>query len=1616
MDHKNLAYIQQAKRLKPANKADPVSCRLWSEPQKLGLYMNGDFVIGGLFSIHYNLRSEQNTYSRPPLQPQCSGSMDFRQLRFVRAMEFTIHEINNRTDLLPGITLGYQIHDSCAAVPMTVKIAFQFANGMEPFYNDTDSCSKPAAAAVPAVVGESNSPPSISMTRILGLFGIPQVSYYATCACLSDKRQTDPRSKLERLANIIRRSTARVIVAFLASGEARVLLEELTKQPPQIQWIGSDAWITHPEFLRFNMCAGAIGFGVPRSVIPGLREFLLDLSPAQALKSPLLTEFWESSFSCSLKGSSGGARECNGSEDIRALQNPYTDTSQLRITNLVYKATYAIAHAIHGVICNDTQCDKSAKFAPWQILDQLKRVNFTTKNGYQVSFDSNGDPVAVYELINWQTKKDGGFDVVTVGYYYSFKPRGQEFRMSRAIRWMGGQTEVPKSVCSESCPPGTRKAVQKGKPLCCYDCIPCAEGEISNRTDSLNCVKCPSELWPNTQHDNCLPKPVEFLSWDDTLSIILTAFSIIGAFIAQRLSVLTFTLIQPEQQGRPPLATTIHSRRICHATKIVHEVKECNGVFLGTIAVDGEPWMVDIDIKDRRLPFGIASAPEHFQNRMATEVTGGLKGIVCHMDDVLVRGKNQEKCDTHLNAVKNSWVWGTGQANAFQTLKEVLSSPPVLTMYDPNRDCKVMNFRELRYARAMEFAIHEINNRTDLLPGITLGYQIHDSCSEVPMAVKVAFQFANGMEPFYNDTDSCSKSAAAAVPALVGDSVSTSSVSMTRMLGLFGIPQVSHYATCACLSDKRQTDPRSKLERVANVIRRSTARVIVAFVHSDDMKFLLEELARQPPPPLQWIGSDAWITHPEFLRFNMCAGAIGFAIPLSEIPGLREFLLDLSPAQALKSPLLTEFWESSFSCSLKGSSEGARECDASEDIRALQNPYTDTSQLRATNLAYKATYAIAHAIHGVICNDTQCDKSAKFTPWQILHELKRVNFITKNGFQVSFDSSGDPVAVYELVNWQVKKDGGIDFVTVGQYDSSRPGGQEFTMSRAITWMMGQTEVPRSVCSESCPPGTWKAVQKGKPVCCYDCIPCAEGEISNKTDSLNCVRCPSEFWPSAQHNNCLPKPVEFLSWDDTLSIILTVFSITGAFIAQRLSVLVFTLIQELPACQRYIHVLLLGTVDVIRGLSNNTPLNCLHFLYEAMRVLRFARAMEFTIHEINNRTDLLPGITLGYQIHDTCAAVPMATKVSHYSTCTCLSDKREYPAFLRTVPSDHHQAAALARMVKHFGWTWIGAVRSDSDYGNYGMASFLKAAQEEGICVEYSESYYRTDPRSKLERVANVIRRSTARVIVAFLASGDMRFLLEELARQPPPPLQWIASETWITDPEFLRFNMCAGAIGFGVPRSVIPGLREFLLDLSPAQALKSPLLTEFWESSFSCSLKGSSGGARKCNGSEDIRALQNPYTDTSQLRITNLVYKATYAIAHAIHGVICNDTQCDKSAKFAPWQILSQIKRVNFTTNNGFQVIFDSNGDPVAVYELINWQFKKDGTLDFITVGHYDSSRPRGQEFSMSRAISWMRGQTEGRGGVLEPIPAVIGRKAGYTLDRSPVPKSKERSATRQTL
>ena len=51
-----------------------------------------------------------------------------------------------------------------------------------------------------------------------------------------------------------------------------------------------------------------------------------------------------------------------------------------------------------------------------------------------------------------------------------------------------------------------------------------------------------------------------------------------------------------------------------------------------------------------KLPFGISSAPEHFQKRMSN-ILKGINGVVCQMDDVLVFGSTKEEHDARLTDV-----------------------------------------------------------------------------------------------------------------------------------------------------------------------------------------------------------------------------------------------------------------------------------------------------------------------------------------------------------------------------------------------------------------------------------------------------------------------------------------------------------------------------------------------------------------------------------------------------------------------------------------------------------------------------------------------------------------------------------------------------------------------------------------------------------------------------------------------------------------------------------------------------------------------------------------------------------------------------------------------------
>ncbi|XP_043119912.1 extracellular calcium-sensing receptor-like [Puntigrus tetrazona] len=564
---------------------------------------DGDLIIGGVFSFRTGQNGYTDSFTKLPEIRPCKD-FSFREFKFAHTLMFAIDEINRRTDILPGIKLGYKIYNDCGSTDI-LRAVMALVNGLDRSETGAN-CTKPRT--VQAIIGHSGSTPTMSFAKIVGRFHIPVISHFATCACLSNRKEypsffrtipsdyyqsralaqlvrhfgwmwvgalsnkndygingittfikaaneegvcieyseafesTGPYQEIIRIVNVIRTSTSKVIMAFMSHREIKILVDEIYRQNiTGLQWIGSDAWITDDSLADISghtLLIGSIGFTVRNAQIPGLDLFLHEVNPSQFPNSIFLKDFWEYVFDCSLNPSEK-RNTCNGSENLRDVQNSFTDLTDLRFSNNIYKAVYAVAHAINNLLSceqnksfnSNSTCLKLVEIKAWQVLNSLQSINFTTPGGENVFFDNNGDSPARYELINLQSVNRGKMKVETIGYYDASLPKGQHFSMNNVqVVWREGRHLVPVSVCSESCPPGTRKAVQKGKPVCCYDCIPCPPGEISNSTDSINCLKCPVAQWSNTRGDACIPKEIEFFSYDEIMGILLALFSLVGVF------------------------------------------------------------------------------------------------------------------------------------------------------------------------------------------------------------------------------------------------------------------------------------------------------------------------------------------------------------------------------------------------------------------------------------------------------------------------------------------------------------------------------------------------------------------------------------------------------------------------------------------------------------------------------------------------------------------------------------------------------------------------------------------------------------------------------------------------------------------------------------------------------------------------------------------------------------------------------------------------------------------------------------------------------------------------------------------------------------------------------
>ncbi|XP_039211282.1 vomeronasal type-2 receptor 26-like [Crotalus tigris] len=211
----------------------------------------------------------------------------------------------------------------------------------------------------------------------------------------------------------------------------------------------------------------------------------------------------------------------------------------------ISRAIHAVASVLHAI--SSYQMSKRRMLAgdhqspqiiqPWQLHRFMKHFQLHNISNDGIYLDENGFPAADFDIMHWRILPKESYPMEKVGSVEM--EASSEVKVSinqSAIQWpISFNKTVPSSRCSENCYPGYVKLVREGAPVCCHDCSLCMEGTFSVEEDAPHCNKCPEDQYSNEKRDQCVPKSISFLSYEETFGLILAfialAFSLITAFV-----------------------------------------------------------------------------------------------------------------------------------------------------------------------------------------------------------------------------------------------------------------------------------------------------------------------------------------------------------------------------------------------------------------------------------------------------------------------------------------------------------------------------------------------------------------------------------------------------------------------------------------------------------------------------------------------------------------------------------------------------------------------------------------------------------------------------------------------------------------------------------------------------------------------------------------------------------------------------------------------------------------------------------------------------------------------------------------------------------------------------
>ncbi|XP_069923708.1 vomeronasal type-2 receptor 116-like [Oryctolagus cuniculus] len=522
------------------------SCQVYL---KIDVHRDGDLELGGFLPLYYmepECEMIQLSFMVKPWHKVSASRWLWKNYQYVLAFRFAIQEINKDPQLLPNLTLGFQLYNSVTSGQFTLRSTLHWLTGK---HHLIPNCTCQTQGKTVAIIAGTTSAFSAEIGTMLELYKTPQM--------------------IERGLLYPQTSDHHGFLSIqITYGPFDPMLSERDKFPSLYQMATSDSSLAY-GMLSLLLHFGWIWVAIFVSNDMKGEQFLQDIEAEMVKKGVCLAysvklpdtksryEETEISFLEGIRIASANVHilygDVRGLYVVEFLSKYYLTLGKVWIMatkwKIVVKETDHMLHSFHGGFSfshhkgeipglnHFVKTVDPSHYPEDFFLSQLWLHAFhCLPPGSLCGTIGVCPPNASFEFfpgrIDMLTISDSSYFIYNAVYAVAHalhKMLSEQIEKSspgdasqpRILPW-----QTPQSLCSQRCGPGFRKMPQEGKHVCCYTCVVCPERDISNHTDAEQCIPCADHEYPNMERNRCLPKLVTFLAFEEFLGMALACMAL----------------------------------------------------------------------------------------------------------------------------------------------------------------------------------------------------------------------------------------------------------------------------------------------------------------------------------------------------------------------------------------------------------------------------------------------------------------------------------------------------------------------------------------------------------------------------------------------------------------------------------------------------------------------------------------------------------------------------------------------------------------------------------------------------------------------------------------------------------------------------------------------------------------------------------------------------------------------------------------------------------------------------------------------------------------------------------------------------------------------------------